>query len=105
MLKEPTDCSWMGVKQQLAGHGKTLSARWSFTGLHVWEVRGVQHPGCSKRLSSKAAGEQEPEAYPLGYVEDSCELRTKLGAFFSILLGYNRCELQEILARQEGVLL
>ena len=34
--------------------------------------------GCSECLSSKAAGEQEPEAYPLGYVEDSCELRTKL---------------------------
>ena len=34
--------------------------------------------GCSEWSSSKAAGEQEPEAYPLGYVEDSCELRTKL---------------------------
>jgi hypothetical protein len=30
--------------------------------------------------------EQEPEAYPLGYVEDSCELRTPLADFFSILL-------------------
>jgi hypothetical protein len=41
--------------------------------------------GCSKRLSSKAAGESKPEAYPLGYVEDFDELRTKLADFFSIL--------------------
>ena len=42
--------------------------------------------GCSKIPFSKAAAEQEPEAYPHGYVEDSCELRTKLADFFSILL-------------------
>ncbi len=29
--------------------------------------------------------EQEPEAYPLGYVEDSCEMRTPLAGIFSIL--------------------
>ncbi len=29
------------------------------------------------------AGEKTPEAYPLGYVEDFFELRTKLGACFS----------------------
>ena len=28
----------------------------------------------------------EPEAYPLGYVEDSCETRTQLMACFSIRL-------------------
>jgi hypothetical protein len=27
-----------------------------------------------------------PEAYPLGYIEDYLDPRTKLGAFFSILL-------------------
>ena len=27
-----------------------------------------------------------PEAYPLGYVEDAFEARTKLAGFFSILL-------------------
>jgi hypothetical protein len=37
--------------------------------------------GCSKRLSSKAAGESKPEAYPLGYVEDFDEPRTKLAGF------------------------
>jgi hypothetical protein len=43
--------------------------------------------GCSKRLSSKAAGESEPQAYPQGYVEDCDEPRTKLADFFSILRG------------------
>ena len=43
--------------------------------------------GCSKRPSSKAAGESKPEAYPQGYVEDFDESRTKLAEFFSILLG------------------
>jgi len=42
--------------------------------------------GFSKRLSSKAAGELRPEAYPLGYVEDFDEPRTTLEDFFSILL-------------------
>ena len=41
---------------------------------------------CSKRPSSKAAGELKPEAYPLGYVEDFDESRTLLAGFFSILL-------------------
>jgi hypothetical protein len=45
------------------------------------------HPrGCSKRLSSKAAGESKPEAYPRGYVEDFDEPRTTLADFFSILI-------------------
>jgi hypothetical protein len=39
--------------------------------------------GCSKRPSNEAAGKSKPEAYPLGYVEDFDEPRTKLGAFFS----------------------
>jgi hypothetical protein len=38
-----------------------------------------------KRLFSKAAGEKKPEAYPLGYVEDFFDPRTKLRTFFSIL--------------------
>jgi hypothetical protein len=48
--------------------------------------------GCSKRPLSKAAGELKPEAYPLGYVEDFDEPRTKLAGFFSILpgRGYDR---------------
>jgi hypothetical protein len=50
------------------------------------------YAGCSKRLSSKAAGKSKPEAYPLGYVEDFDEPRTKLAAFFSILLKGRRRE-------------
>jgi hypothetical protein len=42
--------------------------------------------GCSKRPTSKAAGESKPEAYPQGYVEDFDETRTTLAGFFSILL-------------------
>jgi hypothetical protein len=43
-------------------------------------------PECSKWPSSKAAAEEKPEAYPLGYVEDFSEARTLLAAIFSILL-------------------
>jgi hypothetical protein len=46
--------------------------------------------GCSERLSSKAAGESKPQAYPLGYVEDFDELRTPLAAFINSLLSSNR---------------
>jgi len=43
--------------------------------------------GCSKRLSSKAAASEGPEAYPRGYVEGLNDARTTLADFFSILLG------------------
>jgi hypothetical protein len=43
--------------------------------------------GCSKRPTSKAAASEDPEAYPLGYVEDLSDARTPLAGFFSILLG------------------
>ena len=52
--------------------------------------QGIVPAGCSKSLSSKAAGESKPEAYPLGYVEDFDEPRTKLADFFSILLEARR---------------
>ncbi len=54
------------------------------------EITEVRHTGCSKRLSSKAAGKSKPEAYPLGYVEDFDETRTTLADFFSILLNRGR---------------
>jgi hypothetical protein len=41
--------------------------------------------GCSKSPSSKAAASEDPEAYPLGYVEDLNDARTLLADFFSIL--------------------
>ena len=37
-------------------------------------------PGCSKSATNKAADERQPEAYPLRYVEDCREARTKLAA-------------------------
>jgi len=49
------------------------------------EISTICIAGCSKRPSSKAAGELKPEAYPQGYVEDFNELRTKLADFFSSL--------------------
>lgn len=47
----------------------------------------IQNSGCSKGSSIEASGESKPEAYPLGYVEHFDEPRTKLGSFFSSLLG------------------
>jgi len=60
--------------------------------------------GCSKRPSSKAAGESKPEAYPQGYVEDFDELRTKLADFFSILLRYLESASQsEVTRHRQGL--
>ena len=42
-------------------------------------------PECSNEQTSEAAGEQQPEAYPLWYVEDCFDPRTKLDERFSIL--------------------
>jgi len=50
------------------------------------ETRAEHQTGCSKSPSSKAAGESKPEAYPLGYVEDFDDPRTKLADFWGILL-------------------
>jgi hypothetical protein len=47
---------------------------------------GEVRAGCSKGSSSKAAASEDPEAYPLGYVEDLSEARTPLAELFSILL-------------------
>jgi hypothetical protein len=53
----------------------------------VCETRQQKHTaGCSKRPFSKAAASEEPEAYPLGYVEDLNDARMMLADFFSILL-------------------
>jgi hypothetical protein len=48
-------------------------------------IRDEYPAGCSKRLSSKAAASEGPEAYPLGYVEDLNDARTPLAGFFSVL--------------------
>jgi hypothetical protein len=69
----------------LAGCGKTTLAR---ENLRVRTCGTTENTpaGCSKRPFSKATGESNPEAYPLGYVEDFDEPRTTLADFFSILL-------------------
>jgi hypothetical protein len=36
-----------------------------------------------KQLASKAAGEKQPEAYPLGYAEDCFDLRMPLEGYFN----------------------
>ncbi len=36
-----------------------------------------------KQLATKAAGEKQPEAYPLGYVEHCFDLRTPLEGCFN----------------------
>ena len=38
-----------------------------------------------KKAVQQGRRESKPEAYPLGYVEDFDESRTKLAGFFSIL--------------------
>ena len=47
--------------------------------------RGYEIPNIRllKKAANEAAGERKPQAYPLGYVEDFVEQRTKLAAFFS----------------------
>jgi hypothetical protein len=58
----------------------------NFDGPQVWRKKESILAGCSKSPSSKAAASEDPEAYPLGYVEDLNDARTKLADFFSILL-------------------
>jgi hypothetical protein len=43
-----------------------------------------------KKASSEAATKKQPQTYPLGYVEDCFKVRTKLEAFFNILLDDER---------------
>ena len=45
---------------------------------------------CSKWPSGEAAGGKRPEAYPLGYVEDRFEPRTKPEAIFNRQVGFYR---------------
>jgi hypothetical protein len=42
--------------------------------------------GCSKKTFSAAAAKEQPQAYPLGYVEDCFKARIKLKVFFNIRL-------------------
>ena len=53
--------------------------------VHTSRATGVDHTGCSKRLSGKAAASKEARR-TLRYVEPLSDARTPLADFFSILL-------------------
>jgi hypothetical protein len=57
----------------------------SADGLEEWVVSesSSRIKAAQKGQPTRPQARQEPESYPPGYVEDSCEPRTKLGAFFS----------------------
>jgi len=59
--------------------------------------------GCSKSSSSKAAASEDPEAYPLGYVEDLNDARTPLADFFSIMLEEIADQLHRLFGRGSGM--
>ena len=61
-------------------------ARQNFTGSACLEQRETATQDAQKGRPARPQAEQDPEVYPQGYVEDSCELRTPLADFFSILL-------------------
>ena len=48
-------------------------------GFFCWQAVQKDRP-------ARPQAEQEPEVYTLGYIEDSCELRTPLAGFFNSLL-------------------
>ena len=62
--------------------------RRTLTHVHIWLT---EYTLCRmfKEAVSKAAASEDPEAYPLGYVEGLNDARTMLAGFFSILLEIN----------------
>ena len=57
------------------------------TTFHDMRVTGVGRAVCQQAVQNdrpaRPQAEREPEAYPRGYVEDSCELRTPLAGIFN----------------------
>src|SRR5688500_5677290 len=72
--------------------GRRLNAptatRWSSSFL-VLSFLGTPNQGAQNSQPTRPQAKSKPQAYPLGYVEDFDETRTKLGAVFSILLVLN----------------
>jgi hypothetical protein len=65
------------------------SHRLESNGLKYYTGTSKQHVSsqdAQKVLPASPQPKNRPQAYPLGYVEDLFEVRTKLGDFFSILL-------------------
>jgi hypothetical protein len=52
----------------------------------MFRIREMLPRAVQKDCPARPQAKQEPEAYPLGYVEDFCELRTPLADFFNSLL-------------------
>ena len=67
----------------------------------LWsEMYNYDLTGCSKRQPTRPQTREDPEAYPLGYVEDFVEARTKLGVFFSSRRRGSMSAIREIKGRQ-----
>jgi len=49
----------------------------------MMQTQARQYCGMLKKVPNKAAGDAHTAGVPVGYVEDVCEPRTQLGAFFS----------------------
>jgi hypothetical protein len=65
------------------------SHRLESSGLEIYTGTPKQHGSlqdAQKVLPARPQPKNRPQAYPLGYVEDLFEVRTKLEDFFSILL-------------------
>ena len=54
---------------------------------YIGNIREKMHPFGEdvQKARQRGRSERRPEAYPLGYVEDLSEVRTKLAGFFNIL--------------------
>jgi hypothetical protein len=65
---------------------RTLRAKGTIQGTLPFLFHHFHGQAVQKDRPARPQAEQEPEAYPLGYVEDSCELRTPLAGFFNSLL-------------------
>jgi hypothetical protein len=80
VIKCPARVSAMGRHRSLRGERKVdrLSKRNFVVSLPSSEA-------AQKGFATRPQAEHTPEAYPLGYVEDVCEPRTTLRAFFSSL--------------------
>jgi hypothetical protein len=71
--------------------------------VYIRGITGADFAGCSKSSSGKAAASEDPEAYPLGYVEDLNDARTPLADFFSILLEEVADQFDRLFRRGSGM--
>jgi hypothetical protein len=65
---------------------RTLRAKGTIQGALPFLFQYFHGQAVQKDRPARPQAEQKTEAYPMGYVEDFCELRTKLAVFFNSLL-------------------